>query len=301
MRQEKCPVCGAESKRKKNNFSLITCENCRVIWTLIHSDINVAALYEDEVYAVVDNRKSIFEKIIFQESKKVIHSVQQLLPDSKPIRCLDFGSGKGQFLYQTQLAGWEALGVETARERARFAIEKYGVKVLSEIYHEGQIDAGNFDVITLFHVLEHLPEPLEMLKELCDKNLKKGGILVIEVPNVNSWQHQLAGEKWMHLDIPKHLSHWSEELLVEKVEALGYKLAKSQYFSLHLGVLGSLSTLLGKLGYRGNVIYDLKNKKNLPMLLGVALVLPLSLVLEIFALPFRKTGILRLYFKKNES
>lgn len=301
MRQEQCPVCGAEDKKENRNFSLILCKKCGVTWTLIQSDLDMAALYEDEIYTVVDNRNSIFEKIIFKEASNVIHTVNRLLPDTSPLRCLDFGSGKGQFLFQAKIAGWQAMGIETAPERARFAQEKYGVKVQTEQYSKGKIDSGNFDVLTLFHVLEHLPAPLAMLKELCDNNLRKGGILVLEVPNIKSWQHQWAGDKWMHLDIPKHLSHWHETQLAEKVEALGFKRVKSQYFSLHLGVLGNLSALLGKLGYGGNIIYDLKNRKKPPILLGVGLIFPLSLLLEVFALPFRRTGIVRLYFKKNES
>ncbi|MGY6744966.1 MAG: class I SAM-dependent methyltransferase [Cecembia sp.] len=301
MRQQQCPVCGTVDSKIGKNFSLKSCEECGVYWTLIQSDINTAALYEDEVYAVVDNRNSIFEKIIFQEAKNVIQSVESLFKGKTAIRCLDFGSGKGQFLYQAQSAGWEAIGIETAPQRATFAQEKYGVSVIEEKYQFGKIDTGNYDVITLFHVLEHLPSPLELLKNLCENNLRKGGILVIEVPNIDSWQHKLAADQWMHLDIPKHLSHWNEKLLVNKVEALGFKKVKGQYFSLHLGVLGSLRALIGKFGYTGNIIYDLKNRKKPLLLLGIMAVLPISLLLEVFALPFRKTGIVRLYFIKDES
>ncbi|WP_291787507.1 class I SAM-dependent methyltransferase [Cecembia sp.] len=301
MRQEQCPVCGTGIKEETSNLSLVLCGNCGVSWTLINSEIDAEALYEDEVYAVVDNRKSIFERIIFGEANNVVQTVNKLIQWDLKLHCLDFGSGKGQFLHQAQEAGWKVLGIETAKERAGFAREKYGVEVIGDQYKSGIVGEGNFDVISLFHVLEHLPQPLSLLQELVQKNLRAGGILVIEVPNLDSWQHAIAGGKWLHLDIPKHLSHWNEKLLVEKVETLGFQKVKSQYFSLHLGVLGSLSALLGKLGYRGNIIYDLKNRKSIPLLLGVAIVLPISLFMEIFALPFRKTGILRLYFKKYGS
>lgn len=301
MRQEQCPVCGTGIQEETPNLSLILCGKCGVSWTLINSEIDAEALYEDEVYAVVDNRKSIFERIIFGEANKVVKTVKRLLEGDVHLRCLDFGSGKGQFLHQAQEAGWTVLGIETAKDRAGFAREKYGVEVIGNPYESGIVGEGNFDVISLFHVLEHLPQPMHLLQELIQKNLRPGGILVIEVPNLDSWQHALAGDQWMHLDIPKHLSHWNEKLLVEKVETLGFQKVKSQYFSLHLGVLGSLSALLGKLGYRGNIIYDLKNRKSIALLFGVAFVLPISLLMEIFALPFYKTGILRLYFKKYGS
>jgi 2-polyprenyl-3-methyl-5-hydroxy-6-metoxy-1,4-benzoquinol methylase len=300
MKQEKCPVCGFIGQRDKPNLSIQECLNCGVTWTLIKEGIDAKALYEDEVYAVVDNRKSIFEKIIFKESKKVIRTVNQIFKEKRPIKCLDFGSGKGQFLLKAKEAGWEVSGIETALERAKFSREKYGIEVSSEFYDSGKIGTGNFDVICLFHVLEHLPHPLRLLKEITENNLKKGGVLIIEIPNLRSWQHKIAGNNWMHLDIPKHLTHWDEDLLTKKTEALGFEKIKSQYFSVHLGVLGSLSAILFKLGYKGNIIYDLKNKRKTGILIGTAMVLPISFILEVLAVLFRKTGIIRLYFKKHE-
>jgi 2-polyprenyl-3-methyl-5-hydroxy-6-metoxy-1,4-benzoquinol methylase len=298
MRQLNCPVCGEGGQKEIKNFSLVHCRNCGVSWTLVNEDLDTERLYEDQVYAVVDNRKSIFEKIIFRESKRIIATVNRLLKHQSKIRCLDFGSGKGQFLYQAKKAGWMGKGIETAHERAQFAREKYGLDIETGYYHGGQIGKEIYDVITLFHVLEHLPAPMELVREICNKNLRSNGLLVIEVPNLHSWQSNIAGMKWMHLDIPKHLSHWNEKLLTKKVNALGFKKVRSQYFSLHLGVLGSLSAILGKFGYQGNIIYDLKNRKSFTVFAGIILVLPVALLLEVVSLPFRKSGIVRLYFKK---
>ncbi|MFC0262411.1 class I SAM-dependent methyltransferase [Fontibacter flavus] len=301
MRQEQCPVCHAKGQVGLLHLSIQKCEQCQVSWTLIQEDIDVDALYEDKVYAVVDNRKSIFERVIFSEAEKVIRTVTGIINKTNPIKCLDFGSGKGQFLLKAKEAGWQTLGLETAKERADFSREKYGLDVIEKYYHSGKIGEGEFDVISLNHVLEHLPHPIELLQELTEKNLKPGGILIVEVPNLHSWQSNIAGSKWMHLDIPKHLTHWHEQVLSQKITALGFDKIKSQYFSVHLGVLGMLSALLGNLGYKGNIIYDLKNRKNPGLLIGIALILPFSFLLETLAVPFKKTGILRLYFKKHES
>jgi SAM-dependent methyltransferase len=301
MKQEKCPVCGYPGKVDNADLSLQKCDKCGLTWTLIKKEIDENALYKDKVYAVIDNRNSIFEKIIFNESQKVIRTANRLLKGKTPVLCLDFGSGKGQFLLKAKEAGWQAIGVETALERAEFSREKYGVEVLSDYYDSGIIGRGDFDVICLFHVLEHLSDPLKLLKEITGKNLIKGGLLIVEVPNLKSWQHRIAGNNWMHLDIPKHLTHWDEEMLTKKIEALGFEKIKSQYFSVHLGVLGSLSAILYKLGYEGNIIYDLKNKGKFGLLIGLALVLPFSFILEALAVPFKKTGVIRLYFNKHES
>lgn len=300
MRQLVCPLCHTPAPEKTKDQGLVKCKNCSLTWLYLLEDVDQVALYQDEIYTVVDNRKSIFEKIIFREAKKVIQTLQKL-STSKIKRCLDFGSGKGQFLLQVKNKGWEGVGVETSGPRASFAKEKYGLQIHDTFYQSGKIEGGNYDAITLFHVLEHLPEPMVLLEKLCLENLNEEGVLVIEVPNLGSWQYKIAGKFWMHLDIPKHLSHWKEDMLINQVENIGFKHLKTQYFSVHLGVLGMLRALMGKTGYKGNIILELKNKKKLSVLIRIALILPLAFFLECLAVAFRKGGVFRVYFRKHES
>ncbi|ERM81311.1 hypothetical protein P872_10530 [Rhodonellum psychrophilum GCM71 = DSM 17998] len=299
MRQIKCPVCNAPAKNSPPELALVPCHQCGLTWTFIEKAIDAEALYEDEVYAVVDNRKSIFEKIIFGEAKKVIATVSTLLGHEKKTKVLDFGSGKGQFLVQAKLSGWETLGIETSPSRAAFAQEKYGLEIQTGFYQGGKINTGEFDLITLFHVLEHLPEPVALLHELTNKNLSKSGVLVIEVPNYGSWQSRIAAKDWMHLDIPRHLSHWTADQLKNQMKTIGFIPVKQQGFSIHLGVLGMLRAILGKFGYRGNIIFDLKNRRKPLLLASILVTLPLAFVLESLSTLFQKGGVLRIYFRKD--
>ncbi|MGY6522142.1 MAG: class I SAM-dependent methyltransferase [Mongoliitalea sp.] len=298
MRQQQCPNCTTPQKSHEH-LTKVHCVTCGIEWTYLSEDIQAEVLYEDEVYAVVDNRKSVFERIIFSEASKVIHTAQQLLGLSENVSVLDFGCGKGQFLARAKEQGWKTVGVETAQARATFAKEKYGIEVINEYYKGGKVSKGSFQVITLLHVLEHLPQPMQLLSELVDSNLEEGGVVVIEVPNAASWQAQLAGDDWMHWDIPKHLSHWNENSLTLALKKIGLTTAKTQYYSLHLGVLGMLRALMGKVGYRGNIIVDLKGKKKIGTLVMVAALLPLAWIWEILAVGFKKGGVLRMYLKKE--
>lgn len=297
MRQLLCPVCQTPPTFSPASGSRIPCSSCNVSWTYLPEVIDAAALYRDEVYAVVDNRKSIFEKIIFSESRAILKQAKKLLPSARLL--LDFGSGKGQFLAVAKHLGWQGLGIETETARGEFAREKYEVDVQIAYYQNGLVGKSPVDLISLNHVLEHLPEPISLLQELVKHNLSKGGLLYIEVPRADSWQAQIAGNAWMHWDIPKHLSHWTEPVLTTQLEGLGlYKVAERN-FSIHLGVLGMLQALLSRVGYRENLVLRLKRKKSLGLIGLLAAFLPLAWTLEVLASWSGKSGICGVYYQKH--
>lgn len=298
MRQITCPVCKTRPEKAPEPKTICLCKICGLRWTYLPEDVDAEALYSDEVYAVVDNRKSIFERIIFSEAKKVLAKARKIYPKAKSL--LDFGSGKGQFMAVAKDAGWRGLGIETATERADFARKNYQVDVRREFYAGGKIGDGNFDFITLNHVLEHLPEPLTLVSELLIANLNPDGLAYIEVPRADSWQAKIAGKSWMHWDIPKHLTHWTATGMESEFSKIGFRNVGSRKFSIHLGVLGMLQALLSQIGYRNNIILQLKRKKSFGLMALIALGLPLAVALELLSCGFDKSGIFGIYLKKHE-
>jgi SAM-dependent methyltransferase len=297
MRQITCPVCKNFPSISPKNQSITSCQICGTHWTFLGEEVDGHSLYSDEVYALVDNRKSIFERIIFSEAKKVLEKARKIKPKANFL--LDFGSGKGQFLSVAKTQGWKGLGIETAQERAKFAKEKYDVKVHTGLYEAGKIEAGNFDLITLNHVLEHLPEPIELVKSLLKDNLSPDGLVYIEVPRTDSWQAKIAGENWIHWDIPRHLTHWTEFGLRDQMLKIGFEIVDKRAFSVHLGVLGMLQALLSNVGFRENLILKLKRKKSLGLLIAIGFFLPLAWLLESVSTGFGKSGIMGIYLKRN--
>lgn len=296
MRQITCPVCSVPPQSIPSAPSRVRCNSCQVDWTYLPEDTNIEALYRDEVYEVIDNRRSIFEKIIFYEAKKILKKAKKLNPTGKYL--LDFGSGKGQFLAVAKELEWIGKGIETEKARADYAREKYQVDVDCLYFENGKITERQVDLITLNHVLEHLPQPMPLLDELLQSNLDQSGILYIEVPRSDSWQAKIAGSDWMHWDIPKHLTHWSETHLRDQLEKLGFQLIAKRSFSIHLGVLGMLQSLLTRLGFKENLIVRLKKKKTIGLIVLIGLILPFAFILEAVSLVFDKSGILGLYFRR---
>jgi SAM-dependent methyltransferase len=297
MRQITCPVCKSIPTDSPAVLEICICSNCKVGWTYLADSIASEDLYQDEVYQVIDNRKSIFERIIFSEALKILSISKKLLP--KATKLLDFGSGKGQFLWVAKQGGWRGTGIETAKARADFATENYQVNVIPEFYSEGVIGNEPFDFITLNHVLEHLPQPLLLLKELLDSNLVKDGLVYIEVPRADSWQAKIAGKNWMHWDIPKHLTHWTEPVLLDEMSKIGFSKIADRRFSIHLGLMGMVQSIMSVFGFRDNLVLRLKRKKTFGLLLCIGLVMPIALLMESIAVIFNRSGIIGVYFKSN--
>jgi len=218
---------------------------------------------------------------------------------SPPLTLLDFGGGKGKFGFLAQNNGWLVRCVETSPERAAYAKSVYGLQVSTEVFTEGQIFESRFKLISLLHVLEHLQDPISLLDELTRANLEESGILLIEVPNIMSWQASLAGNQWMHLDMPRHISHFSTKKLSDAMARLKFKPLRTSYFSFHLGVLGMVDALLKLLGYKKNIILELKRNENKLKLIPVIFMLPLAIVLEAMASLLGKGGIVRMYLVKT--
>ncbi|WP_411275574.1 methyltransferase domain-containing protein, partial [Daejeonella sp.] len=137
--------------------------------------------------------------------------------------------------------------------------------------------------------------PAELLNSLVMSNLKPGGLLVAEVPNFGSWQSKWAGNRWLHLDVPRHLSHFTEESLEKIIDKAGCRVIKKEYYSIHLGLVGMVQSIFTWFGYKGFLIADLKENKNWILPFKVLITLPFAILLESLAVIFKKGGIIRFY------
>jgi SAM-dependent methyltransferase len=118
-------------------------------------------------------------------------------------RILDVGCGTGQFLAQMRDLGWEVMGVEPNPEAARIAEEQYGVKVCQVAFDKAPLPENYFDAITMNHVIEHVSDPVDVLRK-CFRLLRPGGIMVVVTPHIESIGHKLLKKFWLCLDPPRH-------------------------------------------------------------------------------------------------
>jgi len=302
-----CPVCGIDKSDlhsafdpNVDDYSLVRCSNCHHLYTRLASEPDTQALYEDGDYAIVDTRGSLFERLLCAEYSNVLTRIESICSGVGSL--LDFGCGKGRFPALARDRGWSVMGVETSLPRAEFARKVYGLENIStDFYQTGSLRNERFTVIVLFHVLEHLPNPGDLLAELVKHNLANDGLVLVEVPNVGSLQAKLAGINWLHLDMPRHLSHFSRDSLELVLKQAGLQTRRWGRLSFHLGVVGMVQSLFNLLGYRGSLLSDLKYRRSSRLLLGILLLLPAALLLEIVSCWFGRGGVLRVYAKVTDS
>jgi SAM-dependent methyltransferase len=302
----KCPLCNWNGSTmlaaygvigpSKYDCRMVRCDSCEHYFSTSTKDIDFEQLYSGEQYEVIDTRGSLFDKILSIDDGLIIWQLSKFVSNKT---LLDFGCGKGQFINRALKYGWQVKGIETAKERAEFGINKYGLDISTSEYKTGLVKGAPFNAITLFHVLEHLTEPKELLKELVENNLTQDGCLVIEVPLFGSLQSTLAGKHWIHIDPPLHISHFTKNTLSKLLNDLDLKPIKYHYFSIRLGVYGMVQSIMSLFGYRKNPITELKYRRTKSLIICILLLLPLASFLELIAVIFNKGGIMRVYCNKS--
>ncbi|NJY61480.1 class I SAM-dependent methyltransferase [Salinimicrobium sp. CDJ15-81-2] len=182
--------------------------------------------YKSENYiSHTDSKRSFLDKV-YQKVKnlmlqKKINWIEK--SHSGKGRILDIGAGTGDFLVAAKNAGWETLGLEPNLGARKLAAKK-GVELIEDIY---SLPDSHFDVITMWHVLEHVPDLDWQLKEL-DRILKPDGLLVIAVPNYKSYDAQKYKEHWAAYDVPRHLYHFSPEAMRKIFQQKGFLLTSQK-------------------------------------------------------------------------
>jgi SAM-dependent methyltransferase len=173
--------------------------------------------------------------------------------DVAPGRLLDVGCGKGRFLAAARDDGWQVVGVEFAPSLAASARLHEGVEVIAGDFLDAPLE-GDFDVVTMWHVLEHLPDPPRAVARAVEL-LRPGGRLVVSVPNIDSLQARLGGEEWLHLDLPRHLFHFSPRSLATLVKRAGLQVLRIGHFYPEMEMIGLVQTTLNSVGIERDLLY----------------------------------------------
>lgn len=216
-----CPICtekqwiavgsSKDHTASGQEFKITSCGHCGFYATNPRPTIqDIGRYYIAPNYVSHNNQtRNVKDRVYRAVRKLTIRSKHKLIAGLKPNgRVLDLGCGTGEFLAYLKSKGYLVQGVEpglTAREQA---IANHALEVVPEL---GQVPGQEqFQVITLWHVLEHVHDLHETLKRLYAR-LSPGGFLIIAVPDRNSWDAQHYAMGWAAYDVPRHLSHFRQQ------------------------------------------------------------------------------------------
>jgi 2-polyprenyl-3-methyl-5-hydroxy-6-metoxy-1,4-benzoquinol methylase len=225
-RLEKCPVCGKTEFRNKlvvedksvskESFAIQQCEACTFQFTNPRPDAaHIGRYYESDEYVSHNSGaggmiNQAYKVARFFTMRRKVGLVNKLAP--RKGRLFDYGCGTGHFLAAAKADGWQVAGWEPNARAREEATERVGQPVGTESLVTYQ--AGSFDAITLWHVLEHVHSLNETLQQLISL-LKPDGVLLIAVPNVDSLDAQHYRQDWAAYDVPRHLYHFSAKTMTQ--------------------------------------------------------------------------------------
>ncbi len=179
-----------------------------------------------------------------------------------PGRLLDAGAGRGRFVAAALASGYDASGIEPSA-RGAGAAAALGLPVRRTGIESADVPASSVDVVTLWHVLEHLDDPAGALAEI-GRWLRPSGILLVGVPNLSSWQARAGGDRWYHLDPPRHRVHFTEAGIGKLLRAQGFSVLSTRHLLLEHNPFGMWQSLVSRFTRQPSYLYNLL-KRNAPV------------------------------------
>lgn len=224
-----CPLCSSKNFKKfwvKDGFQYVKCQNCEFVY--LNPRLDKQSLFEfyNGPWVKVYNSRKFYNKNEMVE-KKNIKDLMEINSIIKNGKLLEIGCGDGHFLQMARdNYNYEVFGVELDSETSQYARIKRGlINVKTEAFENIKFPENFFDVVYMNDVLEHLQNPFQIIEE-CQKILKPGGLIVINVPNVDGLIYKFVGEKHTCVFGFEHLNFFSDKTLSFILAKIGFDVKK---------------------------------------------------------------------------
>lgn len=245
----------AKDKKSNKKYRYYHCDRCQLIQ--ISPFPNIKNLYHEDPYsryisqnpqARFANRLPFGNALINRYLELTKNRVKEVYKLRKTGRLLDVGCAKGSFL-RTFGGKWKLYGLEINTKTAQIAKKNVpNATIYTKKIESAKLPKGYFDVITLWHVFEHLKNPHLILKKI-HSSLKVGGHIIIEIPNSESLYRKIFGKHWQLLMVPEHLYFYSKKTLSEVLVKNGFKVTKVKHFAIFTpSAISSLANFLRSYG-----------------------------------------------------
>ena len=269
-----CPSCGASPEhqaalplrtsadvRELGICRVILCTACSVGRTeptpSTSSRVIAPDVQRDRMGAL---QRALMRRFIRQR----VERVRPLLPRDRRPRVADVGGGSCAFANAFAATDCDVTVFEPNAANAAFADTSAGVQFVAAPFDGPSVASagiadGSLDAITMWHALEHVPDPAATLT-LARRLLRRGGILYISVPNLDALQADVGGTRWCYADIPRHLTHFSPEGLAGMMRTAGFGELTPRWWSAEYEIFGWYQTMLNLLTGSHNYFYNRAKK-----------------------------------------
>lgn len=279
-----CPACGESEMRTlchgadrlfattDEQFLVVECRQCRLIRLFPRpTPERLRGYYPDSYWHdpsrdTADRLAEFWRRFVLRDHVRFVKRAARSVPDAS---VLDVGCGGGLFLREMSLKHDRAFGLDFSVNAASVAWSTNGIPVSCGALPQAPFRDEAFGLITMFHVLEHLYDPISYL-EAARRLLRADGRLVVQVPNAACWQFLLFGEAWNGLDVPRHLIDFKAKDLEQLLEFTGFEVVRRKHFSLRDNPAGMASTLASGLDPMGRRVRGVDETPRMKLLKDLA-------------------------------
>lgn len=241
----------------QDSFEVAACASCGFVVTTPQPSLSeMGGYYPAEYYGTPEERRfpkpvEWLQELLYARRAKMVEAAVGGIQG----RVLDVGCGRGLLLKAFRNRGWEVQGTELSDQAARYARNVANIPVETGTLEEIGFPDEQFDAITLWHVLEHVPDPRVLLAEV-NRILKPGGVLMVGVPDFGGYEARLFRDKWFHLDVPRHVTHLTKPMLKQALTNTGFEDRRWSGFALEFDHFSFVQSALNKLGLQHNLLYN---------------------------------------------
>jgi 2-polyprenyl-3-methyl-5-hydroxy-6-metoxy-1,4-benzoquinol methylase len=252
-----CPMCGGERHTMRLQggnptlpgalgqrvFRIVKCDDCGLYFTNPRPTLDsLGQYYPDDYHAYQADEGSIggIARLVLRDAfgapsvrpslagRAIARTIRIFrrpesfgfgLPFRGRGRLLDFGCGQGKFLRRMHSLGWDVTGIDFSEKAIRSVVAS-GLRAVHGTLPHPELATGSFDVVTLRHALEHVPDPRDTVRQAWEL-LNAGGLLLVAVPNFDAWEIDRFKELAMGVDLPRHLTHFTPRTLEAMMRAEG--------------------------------------------------------------------------------
>jgi len=265
----KCNYCGSTERELvikvkdyetffSGQFSIVRCSKCGLTYMAprLTQETLIKYFYPEDYTCYGEQTVGFFEKLRWLVVSKPKVKVISNLVGQKNIRLLDVGCGDGKFLHYLKLnTSWDAIGVDPNPISVKFAEQK-GIDVRPTSLEQASFPDEHFDVVTMNQVIEHVPFPYDIMKEVF-RILKKEGLFITENPNYRGFECRLFKSYWWGYHGPRHLHFYTYEMITKMLESVGFNILKINPKRRPGGIAWSFQNLLLEKGVDKNIAYRL--------------------------------------------